>query len=401
MKKYRMMFVIVTVAFQMVNAQTENIILQTCKETKEEQDKVKTEGQTNRETVVMGYAQENRLKNISDNDTQPKQQGDMPEHTSDNVQDIEREIKENSTGDVDAITGQEAYKESERVSRPSSGDFFDGLTRKITFDRMIPPYGLEVTFEKTLHIIFPSAICYVDLGSNNIIAGKAGATENIVRVKAAVRGFDTETNMAVITEEGSYYTFNIKYADEPAKLSIEMKDFMHDGSTVNRPNNSMDIYLKELGSESPRTVYMINRAIHTTDKRQIKHIGSKRFDIQYLLKSIYSHNNLLYLHTSIRNSSNVPFDIDFVRMKIVDKKLAKKTAIQEAVIYPVRAYNYVTSVGGRKTERVVFAIDKITIPNDKQLIIELFEKGGGRNQSFVIENSDLLKAEKVNELKIQ
>lgn len=298
-------------------------------------------------------------------------------------------------------TTKEMQEDLQQVLKPTYGDYYDGLSKKITFDRMIPPYGLEVTFEKTVHIIFPAPIRYVDLGSSNIIAGKAGSSENILRIKAAVRQFESETNMAVITEEGSYYTFNIKYADEPEKLNIEMKDFMHDGIATNRPNNSMEIYLKELGSESPRLVYLINRAIYDSDKRLVKHIGSKRFEVQYLLKGIYSHNNQLYLHTSIKNSSNVAFDIDFVRMKIVDRKVAKQTAIQETVIYPLRAYNFISSVGGNRTERTVFTIDKVTIPNDKQLVIELFEKNGGRNQSFVIENEDLLRAEEINELKIK
>ncbi|MFV0588005.1 conjugative transposon protein TraN [Bacteroides reticulotermitis] len=289
----------------------------------------------------------------------------------------------------------------QQVLKPTYGDYYEGLTKKITFDRMIPPYGLEVTFDKTVHIIFPASIKYVDLGSNNIIAGKAGNSENVLRVKASVRRFETETNMAVITEEGSYYTFNIKYADEPEKLNIEMRDFMHDGVATNHPNNSMEIYLKELGSESPRIVYLINRSIYKNDKRIVKHIGSKRFGIQYLLKGIYTHNGLLYLHTSIKNTSNVSFDIDFIRFKVVDKKMMKQTAVQETVIYPLRAYNFVSQVGGNKTERTVFAIDKITIPNDKKLVIELFEKGGGRNQSFIIENEDLIRAEQINELKIK
>ena len=307
-------------------------------------------------------------------------------------------------GDTIPVVNQNAedmQDDLQQVLKPTYGDYYEGLTKKITFDRMIPPYGLEVTFDKTVHIIFPAAIRYVDLGSNNIIAGKAGSSENILRVKAAIRSFETETNLAVITEEGSYYTFNVKYADEPEKLNIEMKDFMHDGVATNRPNNSLDIYLKELGGESPRIVYLINRAIYKTDKRIVKHIGSKRFGIQYLLKGIYSHNNLLYLHTSIKNSSNVPFDVDFVRMKIIDKKIAKQTAIQETVIYPLRAYNFISTVGGNRTERTVFAIDKITIPNDKKLVIELFEKNGGRNQSFIIENEDLIRAEQINELKIK
>lgn len=296
---------------------------------------------------------------------------------------------------------KDIQEDLQQVLKPSFGDYYEGLSKKISFDRMIPPYGLEVTFDKTVHIIFPASIRYVDLGSSNIIAGKAGTSENVLRVKASVRSFENETNMAVITEEGSYYTFNVKFADEPEKLNIEMKDFMHDGIATNRPNNSLDIYLKELGSESPRLVYLINRAIYKSDKRLVKHIGSKRFGIQYLLKGIYSHNNQLYLHTSIKNSTNVPFDVDFVRMKIVDKKVAKQTAIQETVIYPLRAYNFISTVGGNQTKRTVFTIDKITIPNDKQLVIEVFEKNGGRNQSFVIENEDLLRAEEINELKVK
>lgn len=298
-------------------------------------------------------------------------------------------------------TSKDMQEDLQQVLKPTYGDYYEGLSKKITFDRMIPPYGLEVTFEKTVHVIFPVAIRYVDLGSNNIIAGKAGSSENVLRIKSAVRSFETETNMAVITEEGSYYTFNIKYADEPEKLNIEMKDFMHDGIATNRPNNSMEIYLKELGSESPRIVYLINRSIYQNDKRIVKHIGSKRFGIQYLLKGIYSHNGLLYLHTQIKNSTNVPFDIDFIRFKIVDKKMVKQTAVQETVIYPLRAYNFISLVGGNQTERTVFTIDKITIPNDKHLVIELFEKNGGRNQTFVIENDDLIRAEQINELKIK
>lgn len=296
----------------------------------------------------------------------------------------------------------ETYQhELQNVLKPSSGDFYDGLSKKITFDRMIPPYGLEVTFDKTVHIIFPSTINYVDLGSNNIVAGKAGTSDNVLRVKAAIRSFETETNMAVITQEGSYYTFNVKYSDEPEKLNVEMKDFMHDGIAVNRPNNSMEIYLKELGSESPRLVHLINTSIFKNNKRHIKHIGSKRFGIQYLLKGIYTHNGLLYLHTEIKNLSNLPFDIDFIRMKIVDKKVLKQTAIQETVIYPLRAYNMINQVGGKKVERTVFTIDKISIPDDKHLVIELFERSGGRNQSFIIENDDLLRAEEINELKVK
>ena len=77
-------------------------------------------------------------------------------------------------------------------------------------------------------------------------------------------------------------------------------------------------------------------SVISADKRRIRHIGCKRFGIQYLLKGLYTHNDLLYFHTQVKNSSNVPFDVDFITFKVVDKKVMKRTAMQEQVIYPLR-----------------------------------------------------------------
>ena len=294
------------------------------------------------------------------------------------------------------VTGASAQEIAETAApdipaaaTPSTGDYFGGLTRPLTFDRMIPPYALEVTFNKTTHVIFPSAIRYVDLGSADLLAAKADGTENVLR------------NRSVITEDGAYYTFNVKYADEPVKLSVEMTDFLHDGEAVNRPNNALEIYMEELGSESPLLVKLIMKSIYKNDRREVKHIGCKRFGIQYLLKGIYSHNGLLYFHLQLKNSSNVPFEVDHLTFKIADKKVAKRTAIQEQVIRPLRAHNNVQVIRGKSSERMVFTLPKFTIPDDKHLVVELYEKEGGRHQTFTVENVDLVRAEVINELKVK
>ena len=283
----------------------------------------------------------------------------------------------------------------------TDGDKFEGLTRKVDFDRMIPPHALEVAFNKTTHVIFPSEIVYVDLGDENLVAGLADGAKNVLRVKSAVKSFKTETNLTVITDDGCFFTFNVKFAKEPLLLNIEMTDFIHDGEAVNRPNNAQEIFLERLGQESPMLVKLIMKSIYKQDRREIKHIGSKRFGVQFILKSIYTNNGLLYFHTELKNTSNIAFDIDYISFKIVDKKVVKRTAMQEQVLEPLRAQNYVTVVSGKKSERTVFALEKFTIPDDKQLVIEVAEKEGGRNQSFVIENGDIVRANVIDELSIQ
>lgn len=283
----------------------------------------------------------------------------------------------------------------------TDGDKFEGLTRKVGFDRMIPPHALEVAFNKTTHVIFPSEIVYVDLGDENLVAGLADGAKNVLRVKSAVKSFKSETNLTVITDDGCFFTFNVKFAKEPLLLNIEMTDFIHDGEAVNRPNNAQEIFLERLGQESPMLVKLIMKSIYKQNRREIKHIGSKRFGVQFILKSIYTNNGLLYFHTELKNTSNIAFDIDYISFKIVDKKVVKRTAMQEQVLEPLRAQNYVTVVNGKKSERTVFALEKFTIPDDKQLVIEVAEKEGGRNQSFVVENGDIVRANVIDELSIQ
>lgn len=281
-----------------------------------------------------------------------------------------------------------------------SGDLYQGMSRIVPEGRVVLPYGLDVTYDKTVHLIFPAHIRYVDLGSSNIIAGKAEDAQNVLRVKAAVRDFETETNLSVICNDGSFYTFNVKYAEEPERLNIEMKDFLQSGNN-NLPSNKQDIYFKELGNESPVLVQLIMKTIWQNNKREIKHIGSHTFGMQFLLLGLYAQNGLLYFHTLVKNESRMSFHVDFVTFKVVDKKVAKRTAIQEQVLQPLRSLNEVSSVAGYQIKRSVFALEQFSLPDDKQLVVTLFEQNGGRHQSFILENEDLIRAKNIDNLKLK
>ncbi len=271
-------------------------------------------------------------------------------------------------------------------------------TKVISKDRVISSYNIEVTYNKTVHILFPAAITYIDLGSSNIIAGKADGAENVVRVKASVKDFTEETNFSVITDEGSFYSFIVNYAENPAKLNIEMKDFLHEYKLGNQPDNSVEIQLAELGNKTPQNIQLAMKKIYGTRKKQIKNINSKQFGIEFSLTGLYSQSGLIYFRTELENTSDIPFEIDFLTFKIVDKKVAKRTAIQETVIKPVRALNHLTSIEGNSTESTVFVFESFTIPDKKELVVELFEKNGGRHQRFIVRNKDLVKARNIGEI---
>lgn len=290
------------------------------------------------------------------------------------------------------------------INAQTSGERYSGMSQTIPNSSVILPYALEVTYEKTSHLIFPSPIRYVDLGSDNLIAGKADDAENVLRVKATVRDFETETNLSVICNDGSLYAFNVIYSNEPKQLTVEMQDFLHSkiiNGSGSLPGNKSTVYFSELGNESPLLVQLITKTIWHNNKREIKHIGCKNFGMQFLLRGLYTHNGLLYFHTLINNQSNMFYNVDFITFKVVDKKIAKRTAIQEVELQPVRSFNDVKSIRGNTTERSVFVLQQFTLPNDKVLLVTLFEQNGGRHQTFLLENEDLIRAKSIDHLKMK
>ena len=261
----------------------------------------------------------------------------------------------------------------------------------------IEPYQMQVTYDKTTHLIFPTAIRYVDLGSEYLIAGKAEDAENVLRVKASVKDFETETNFSVITNDGRFYSFNVYYSAYPEALSYDLLTMQ---KAVDKENGS-DVLFEELGNNSPSLSGLLLETIYKQDHRIVKHIGAKSFGIQFILKGIYIHNGKYYFHTELRNRTNVPFGIDFINFKVVDKKVAKRTVVQERPMIPLRTYKPLNEIGGKAIEQNVFLLDQFTIADDKVLLIEIFEKNGGRHQTLQVENSDLIKARLINDMHLK
>jgi conjugative transposon TraN protein len=272
----------------------------------------------------------------------------------------------------------------------------DSIKAKLNLGK-IEPYQMQVTYDKTTHLIFPTAIRYVDLGSEYLIAGKADDAENVLRVKASVKDFETETNFSVITNDGRFYSFNVYYSTCPEALSYDLITMQ---KAVDKKNGN-DVLFEELGNNSPSLVGLLLETIYKNNNRIVKHIGAKSFGIQFILKGIYIHNGKYYFHTELRNLTNLPFQIDFINFKVLDKKVAKRTVVQERPMIPLRTYKPLDKIGGNSIEQNVFLLDQFTIANDKVLLIEIFEKNGGRHQTLQVENSDLIKASLIKDMHLK
>ncbi len=286
--------------------------------------------------------------------------------------------------------------------RPADGELYRGLSRLIPGERVVLPYGLEVGFDKTTHLLFPAAVRYVDLGSDWLVAGVADDAVNVLRVKAAARGFAGETNLSVVCEDGAFYSFNVRYAEEPRKLSVEMRDFLSGelfgGGRL--PSNRAEVRLRELGRNGPSLVGLILRTIHERNERAVRHVGAKAFGMRLRLRGLYAHGGLLYFHLRVDNETRLPFEVDFVSFRVVDRVVARRVAMQEVALSPLRSYGGSLRVEGRSTVRMVLAFDQFSLSEDKQLEVGLYERNGGRRLVFHLQAEDLLRARAIGGLKL-
>ncbi|MEC4095401.1 conjugative transposon protein TraN [Myroides odoratimimus] len=257
----------------------------------------------------------------------------------------------------------------------------------------ITSYQIELTQNKTTHILFPSSIEYVDLGSSDIIASKVEATSNVLRLKTTKEDI-IPTNFTVITNDGKYYSFNTTYKEDPIQVSYDLTKFE---KQVNKQQS--EVLFKDLGITSPSLADLFMKAIIKKDKRELN-IKSKSYGVEARLKSIYTQDGKLYFHISITNRSNLPYEVEYISFKIKDRRTSKRTTIQEVSLKPIRSYSDAQIINSQSKQDNVFMLDQFTLSDKQMLLIEISEKNGVRSQILKLRSSEILKVRRIELLKL-
>lgn len=240
-------------------------------------------------------------------------------------------------------------------------------------------HTIEVTFNKTSSLVLPHPITAVDRGSRDVLVQKVSGARNILYLKAARPAF-SETNLTVITADGSIREFTLVYSAHPAAMithiGIEKQGLLP--IIFNNPTTENDLARHSA------------QILKSRKNRQIRH--SKSGAVRLALKSISVAGDLLFFHLEIRNSSHVGYGTDGLRVFIEDKKQVRRTATQKRDLVPVYVSAELDAIPGGAERHAVFVFDKFTIPDAKRLVIEVFEQNGGRHMHLSVPNRVLVRA---------
>lgn len=241
---------------------------------------------------------------------------------------------------------------------------------------VIAQVKLEVTYNKTTNLVFPSAISSVDRGSQDVLVQKANGAEHILRVKADTRFFK-ETNLSVITVDGKLYSFIVNYAESPAVLNFTIES-----------KSAIEQRVVSAGDG----ITSADATVVLKERNNIRSIKDGRSKVSLALRGLYVKDDVIFCKMKLGNESNINFDIDQFHFYIRDKKRSKRTASQEVAITLLSVSGDTGTIASKEKRNLVVAVPKFTIPDGKFLAIEIMERNGGRHLYLKAKNRHVMRA---------
>ena len=226
--------------------------------------------------------------------------------------------------------------------------------------------ALCISTDKTTSLVFPFSIRHVDRGTKDILVQQVKEADNILLVKASAKNF-SETNLSVVTEDGSVYTFAINYEEKPA------------------------IWVYNLPANKRATMATYANGI-LDNRRTLRGIRDNSWNIDAAVIGTYIKDDIIYYQLRIKNNSPINYSIEILRFYIRDKKKGKRTAVQENELKPLHITGNIAQVKSFNQNVIVVALDKFTIPDKKFMGIQVMERNGGRHLMMKLNNKDILKA---------
>jgi conjugative transposon TraN protein len=227
------------------------------------------------------------------------------------------------------------------------------------------------------HFVMNDPIKYVDI-STEILAGDI-AIKNVLRVKPLT---DSILNMGIITiaTEREMVQFELIYTNDMEKAVKQYT--VKQAQTYRHP----DVKLSE------KEMIRICETVLMKKSRNKRSVEKNKISVT--LNNIYVLYDHYFLDISVKNDSNIDFEIDQIRFKVEDEKITKATNFQQLEINP--KYQQNKGTGFSKSYRNVFVFEKFTFPDDKVLTFEIAEKQmSGRAEVLKIKYKDVLNADKL------
>ncbi len=240
----------------------------------------------------------------------------------------------------------------------------------------------EVLINENVSTHFTSTqnIDYTDISTNNVVGDMP--LPNLLRIKP-IKDLQNDLGFVTIVGEDFFVQYRLTYTSDSNKANkkIDLDDDHFPFKNSKYPLTSKE--LKALSSKMSEEKPSLNNVIARKNKMQLK------------VNNIWVIDDYIFIDFTLFNQTNLKYDIDEIRYKIIDKKVIKAENNQDQEIQYVYMHNIDNSF--YKQYKNIVAFKKFTFPDQKSFIIEITEEQiSGRTITAHISYADILNAKSFN-----
>ncbi|VFA44183.1 conjugative transposon protein TraN [Chryseobacterium indologenes] len=255
---------------------------------------------------------------------------------------------------------------------------------------------IEITEGINLHIISPEPIQYVDLSTEKLTGDLP--TTNIARIKIKDNADSDEKGKIKIPS----VHFN---GDKIGVITVVAQSFVAQYKVVYRNQDNLNIITNiHIQPEAMQPVEFEKMTFSNLELRKFAMDiiqkkseenpirEEKNLKLSFQLNNVYVLSDYIFLDMTIKNNSNLSYDIEDLKFSLEDKKIHKATNNQSVEMTPLFQLN--PQKHFRKNFRNIYVFKKFTYPNSKVLMIRLIEEQlSGRTIEMKVNYSEILKAD--------
>lgn len=245
-------------------------------------------------------------------------------------------------------------------------------------------YNALMNEEISTHITFGEPVKYVDISTNKVVGDIP--VDNILRLKPILidesnpyREGEVLAMVTIVTERYKAQ-FNCIYTTRDKAVA-----------DIDLPTENMISYVNVDVDMAQNDMRKFCWAIWNNGKNYFD-VSREAYKLRITLNNVYTVKGYFFIDLSLRNKTNIEYDVDQIRFKIEDKKRSKATNFQQIEVNPVMSINEGKTF--KKEYRNVFVFDKFTFPDEKVFTVEFAEDQiSGRTVILKIDYADILNAD--------
>lgn len=242
----------------------------------------------------------------------------------------------------------------------------------------------------TTHFVSPEPIKYVDISSPDVQGDLP--EKNIFRLRPDANKIHPGDHFTITIVTNSYISVYKLIVQDP----LSNDSFHNAGGYVISINPNDAVQLNQSGVLTNQQCFdLCVKALNR--KRSIFNIDAKSYGMRMYVSNIYTIGDYIIMEIEAKNKTNLPFDIDQIRFKIVDKHRLKSAVSQDIELIPFYSFNNTDGKIITKKWRNFYVFKKFTYPTQKLFTIEMTEKQySGRKIDLMVNYNEILNASQLD-----